>query len=351
MGFYYYFIIRKNGGRVVDMKEVKKITIAIPARNEEKFIGHCLDSLLLQTHPKELTEIIIVDGASADHTKQVALEYAKKYPFIKVLDNPKKYTPYSMNIGVKNATGDAVTIGGAHSTYEKDYLEKCVRYLNEYPDAANVGGGIRTTPSRDTLTAKGIVAALSSFFGAGNSLFRTGITTPTWADTVFGGCFRKELFEEVGYFNEHLTRSQDMEFNIRLKKAEKKILLVPDIVSIYHPKATFWSFFIHNLKDGIWAILPMKYGARMFKLRHLLPFFFVAGLIGSLLLSLLVPFFIYFFYIGLGLWILAALYFSVKISLREKTIVLLPFIFIAFAVRHFGYGLGSIVGFIRLITG
>lgn len=332
-------------------KEVRKITIAIPARNEGKFIGQCLDSLLTQTYPKELTEIIVVDGASTDDTKKVALHYAAQYPFIKVFDNPKKYTPYSMNIGVQNATGEAVTIGGAHSTYEKDYLEKCVRYLNEYPDAANVGGGIRTTPSRDTLTAKGIVAALSSFFGAGNSLFRTGITEPTWADTVFGGCFRKELFDEVGYFNEHLTRSQDMEFNIRLKKAGKKILLVPDIVSVYHPKATFWSFFVHNLKDGIWAILPMKYGARMFKLRHLLPFFFVLGLFGSLALSFFLSFFIYFFYLGLALWVLAAAYFSLKISLREKNVALFPFVFIAFAIRHFGYGFGSIVGFTRLATG
>lgn len=332
-------------------REVQKITIAIPARNEGKFIGQCIDSLLTQTHPKEHTEIIIIDGASTDDTKQIALTYAEKYPFVKVLDNPKKYTPYSMNIGVKNAMGDVITIGGSHSTYEKDYLEKCVRYMNDYPDADNVGGIVRTTPSRNTLVAKGIVAALSSFFGAGNSLFRTGINEPTWADTVFGGCFRKELFEEVGYFNEHLTRSQDMEFNIRLKNAGKKILLVPDIVSAYHPKATFWSFFVHNLKDGVWAILPMKYGARMFKLRHLLPFFFVVGLIGALIISLFISFFIYFFYLGLGLWILAALYFSLKLSLREKNISLFPFIFVAFAVRHFGYGIGSIVGFLRLITG
>ena len=43
-------------------------------------------------------------------------------------------------------------------------------------------------------------------------------------DTVPFGCFKREVFDRVGFFNENLKRSQDMDFNIRLKKAGGKII-------------------------------------------------------------------------------------------------------------------------------
>jgi len=331
-------------------RTIETISIIIPARNEGKFIGACLDSLIAQRFPREKMQILVVDGASTDDTKSIALSYAAKHPFVKVLDNPDKFTPYSMNIGVKNATGDAVTIAGAHSTYQPDYIEKSIRYLNEY-DADNVGGILKTEPAVQTRAARAIVMVLSSFFGVGNALFRTGVSTPTWADTVFGGCFRRELYETIGLYNEKLTRSQDMEFNMRLKKAGGKILLAPDIVSVYHPKTTIAAFFEHNFRDGIWAVLPMRYGAPLFKIRHLLPGLFVLGLVTSLVASFFLPFFIYPFFAGIGIWLAVAIVFSLSSAAKEKDILLAPFVFGALGARHFGYGAGSLVGLMRLITG
>ncbi|PIP12385.1 MAG: glycosyl transferase, partial [bacterium (Candidatus Stahlbacteria) CG23_combo_of_CG06-09_8_20_14_all_40_9] len=54
---------------------MKKISIVIPCRNEEKFIGKCLDSIIEQDYPKDKLEILVVDGMSEDRTREIMKEY------------------------------------------------------------------------------------------------------------------------------------------------------------------------------------------------------------------------------------------------------------------------------------
>jgi len=308
------------------------VSIIIPCRNEEKFIGKCLEMISEQDYPKEKMEVLVVDGASEDRTKEVIEELKIKNLKLKinVLDNPKKYTPFGLNIGIKNSRGEVIIRMDAHAGYEKDYISKCLKYLEEY-NADNVGGIIKTLPAENTLIAKAIAVCLSHPFGAASD-FRLKPAGLKLVDTVFGGCYKREVFEKIGLFNENLIRSQDLEFNSRLKKSGGKILLVPDIVSYYYPKTNLKDFFWHNFQDGIWAILPLKFVKMPFKLRHYLPLLFVLTL-------------------PLSVWpyILACLFFSLQISLKEKNIRLFFLMPLAFSVRHFGYGLGSIIGLLKLI--
>ena len=326
------------------------VSIIIPCRNEEKFIGKCLNSIINNDYSKESLEILVIDGMSEDKTKEIVEKYTKQYLYIKILENPNKFTPFGLNIGVKNARGDIIIRMDAHSTYEKDYISKCIKYLNQY-NADNVGGIWKIMPRTHTLINKAIVFASSSIFGAGDAYYRRGYSRgPKWVDTVFGGCYKKEVFEKIGLFNENLIRSQDMEFNLRLKRAGGKILLVPDIISYYYPKSNLKDFFRHNFSDGIWTTYPLKFGIRIFSWRHLVPLFFVSGLI----LSLFFSFFFWqarlFFDLIFGSYVFLSLFFSVKISFKKgfQYLFLMP---IVFATRHFGYGLGSIWGIVKLLRG
>ena len=69
------------------------VSIVIPCRNEEKYIGRCLDSVIEQDYPKDKMEILVVDGMSEDRTRKIINKYIKKYSFIKLLENPEKFTP------------------------------------------------------------------------------------------------------------------------------------------------------------------------------------------------------------------------------------------------------------------
>ncbi len=144
------------------------VSIVLPCRNEEKFIGKCLDTIVENDFPKDELEIIVIDGMSEDRTKEVVRQYSMKYPFIKLFENRKKIVPSGLNLGIQEAAGEIIMRMDAHNEYSKDYIRKCVYYLEEY-NVDNVGGIWITKPGKETAVAKSIALALSHPFGVGNA--------------------------------------------------------------------------------------------------------------------------------------------------------------------------------------
>jgi hypothetical protein len=225
-----------------------------------------------------------------------------------------------------------------------------VESLNKY-GADNVGGIMTTLPRIDNFTGSAIVASLSHRFGVGNSYFRVQTDEPKWVDTVFGGCYRREVFERIGFFNENLVRGQDMEFNLRLKKVGGKTLLVPDIVSYYYARSNIKSFWKHNFTNGVWAILPFVHSPIMpVSWRHLVPLIFVTGILGSAVLGFISTPFLYLFLIIICSYALANLGASFQIALQKRNLkyfIVMPFVF---GALHFSYGLGSLWGSLGVLS-
>lgn len=325
------------------MPDIIEVSIIIPCRNEEKFIGKCLDSIVSQNYPKKKLEVMVIDGRSEDRTREVVEEYTERYPFIKLLDNPKKIRPAALNIGIKQAKGSIIMRMDAHSALEINYATRCKEFLSMY-DADVVGGRTITFPQKNTFMGKAIAVALSHPFGVGTSYFRIGSKEPRWVDTVFCGCYKKEVFEKVGLWDERIELSEDMSYNISLRQAGFKILLVPEIVNYYWARSDFGSFCKHNFRNGVWVVLPFKYASKPISLRHLVPLAFVSSLFGSGILSVFFSIFFKLFLLIIFSYFIFNLYFSVNIALREKEfryLFLMPFMFI---ILHIGYGLGSIWG-------
>lgn len=318
------------------------VSIIVPCRNEEDFIGQCLDSIIDNDYPKDMLEILIVDGMSEDGTRKIVKEYNRMFPFIILLDNCKRITSSALNRGIKAAKGDIIIIMGSHSTYEKNYLSQCVSYLTN-GDADNVGGICKILPQNNSLIARSIAYALSSSFGAGDAYYRIGSEKTRYVDTVFGGCYRKKIFDVVGYFDEDLLRTQDSEFNARLIKNGGKILLVPTIVSYYYARKSLGELLKMNLQYGYSKPLAVKKIGKVYTSRQLLPPIFVASSFISLILSLFLKvFFWLFLFISIS-YIIVSLGYSLKISLKKglKYFLLLP---VVFATVHFGWGIGYLRG-------
>lgn len=326
------------------------VSIIIPCRNEERFIAACLDSLLAQTYPPEKTEIMVIDGMSEDHTPNIVQEYQARYPqLLTLLKNESRFKPFALNIGIKNAKGSLIMIADAHAQYSRTYIETCVHAL-EQSDVDVVGGKRKATQAKETMRARAIALVFSQGLGVGDATYQIGASTPQYVDTVFGGCYRKELFDEVGLFNENLVRSQDMEMFIRLRRAGKKILLVPDIECAYYPKATLKEFFLHNIQDGIWAIYPLKFVRVPLRIRHYIPLLFIAGLTALGVAGLFSSFWGTIFWSALLLYISIITFISLEIAAEKRDLTLAPALAAAFAARHFGYGIGSLIGVIKLLT-
>ena len=331
------------------MSDFPLVSIIVPCRNEEKFIGKCLDSVVANMYPKDKLEILVVDGMSEDRTTRILEEYAREYSFLRILSNPRKITPCALNSGIKDAKGELIIWMSAHNEYDKGYVSKCIRYIEEfYTDA--VGGIIKPISRNNSLIGKSICIAISHPFGVGSSAHKTGTGGTRLADTAFGVCYKKEVFEKIGLFNEKLIRGQDMEFSLRMKKAGLKILLVPEIMSYYYVLSGSKSFARHTFINGVWAILPFKYTNIIpISPRHLVPLIFVLSLVGSLILSLLSGF---FWWVFLGIILsygIVNLYFSSRIATKEKDLGLLFVMPAAFTIFHFCYGLGSLLGLAKCI--
>lgn len=331
------------------MSKQPSVSIIIPCRNEEEYIGKCLSSIIANDYPKSKLEVLVIDGRSQDKTRKIIKQCQPHYPFIKLLDNPLKITPVAFNLGIKKAGGQLIMIMSSHCTYATDYISKSVKYLKKYK-ADSVGGVWKILPRKNRPLAKAITLALSHPFGVGNTHYRISSSQkPRWTDAVAFGCYKKTLFKKIGLFNEKLIRGQDMEFNQRLKKAGGKILLAPDIIAYYYARTNFWSFCKHNFKNGTWAILPFKYSQVMpVALRHLTPLIAVITLIILTILTIIIP---VFGWLLLGLilvYFLANIYASVKITLRQKRIIYLLIMPITFTSLHLTYGLGSFWGLIKL---
>jgi len=262
------------------------VSVIIPCRNEARYIRSVVDSVLSSDPPKGELEIIVVDGMSDDGTREVLAEYERKHPErLRVLDNPKKVVPSSLNMAIRAARGKIIVRLDAHAYYEKDYIAQCVEWL-ERSGADNVGGTCLVEPTEDTLIDRALARSIGHPFGSGDAHHKTSQSAePRYVDTVAFGCFRKELFSRIGYFREDMARSQDMEFNIRLRKGGGKILWVPHIKSRYQARSGLRRVVPYYFSNGFWVLFPLKLGVWAFRPRHLVPFAFVAWLVLAAALS------------------------------------------------------------------
>ena len=330
----------------MEEQELPKVTIIVPTRNEVHFIEKCLNSFMISDYPEHLMEIIIVDGMSEDGTRDIVKEISIRDNRVLLIDNEKKITPIAMNLGVKASTGEYIFFSGAHSEMPSDYISKCVRHAIE-SDADNVGGVVKTEPRENSPVGRAIAEVLSHPIGVGGAKFRTGVIKPTEVDTVPFGCYKREVFDRIGYFNEQLVRNQDIELNLRLKRAGGRIILYPDIEFNYYARSTYGDLWRNSFGNGYWVIAGSRFSNVPFSLRHIVPFLFVSFLLVLGLISIWVPFVRIPYLVVITLYISLLLIASLGISLRPgKSALLLP-AFIGFIVLHIAYGLGSLKGLLQ----
>ena len=318
------------------------VSVVIPMRNEEKYIGKCLDSLLVQEWDGGPFEVVVVNGDSEDRSKQIVERMMPTFPRLKLLENPRRITPISLNIGVKAATGDVIIILGAHSYVAKDFVSRNLHFLDTMAVDC-VGGSI--APVGDTYQGEAIALAMSSPIGVGNAFYRYS-KVQRLVDTVQFGAYRREIFFRVGYFDEELVRNQDFELNHRIVSTGGRILLAPQVHGYYVVRSSIPKLFKQYFDYGFWKTKVISKEVGAFRLRYQIPPIFIVTLAVTGLLGLFMPMMWSFFQGIVILYAGLVLFTSLRISLKSglKYLPVLPF---AFITLHFGFGLGLIASWIQ----
>ncbi|MCZ6702477.1 MAG: glycosyltransferase family 2 protein [Ignavibacteria bacterium] len=314
------------------------VTIIIPCRNEFNYIEKSVTSILNQ---KDLTgeiEIIVVDGLSDDGTRERLEKLQLEFPNLKVIDNLKRITPFALNLGIKEAHGEFVCIMGAHSEYAENYLSNSIKLMEKYPEASCVGGPI--TSEGNTNFGKAVALAMSSSIGVGNAKHRFP-EYEGYAEIACFPVFRKEVFSQIGLYDESLVRNQDDEFCSRLTSSGRKVYISPSVKSVYFVKDTPSKLFIQYFYYGLYKPLALNKVKTKIKIRHLVPFIFVIYLL-SLPLAFrfslwLLPIILYFLVIGWNIL-------RSKLNVKSKL-----YLIIIYPLIHISYGVGFILGMSKLI--
>jgi glycosyltransferase involved in cell wall biosynthesis len=311
------------------------VSVIIPVRNEEKFIAQCLQSVVDQDYPQDNMEVLVVDGGSEDRSREIISEFSSRYLMIKLLDNPELNAPAGLNLGIREARGDIIVRVDGHCLLEPDYVRQCVRCLRE--TGANNVGGLMKAVGQDYVSQV-IALAISSFFGSGGSKFHYA-SREQYVDTVYLGAFPRHVFDRIGFFNEGLVRNQDYELNYRIRAAGGKIFLSPAIRSYYYGRSTLRDLWHQYFQYGFWKLEMIQMHPRSVQLRHLVAPLFVFSLFATALLSFAHRGFLSLFLLAISSYLLVSLLFSLLIA-RRKGWRYFPLLPVAFAVMHFGWGLG-----------
>lgn len=322
------------------------LSVICPIYNEEKHIEACIRSVIAQDWPKDELEALFVDGMSDDRTREIVAGYSRQYPFIRLLDNPRRIVPTGLNIGIRAAKGEVILRLDAHAKYPTDYFSVLVGKLQE-SGADNVGGVCRTLPAQDMPVCRAIAHAMSSPFGMGNSHFRIGADKEMWVDTVPFGCFRREIFDKIGLFDEDLVRNQDDEFNGRILRHDGKILLLPQVVTDYFARSSINKTAKMFYQYGLFKPLVNKKLQKPATLRQFFPPLFVAGILIGGLVCLFSRVIRWIYLSVLVLYLLMAILAGLSCTRRLPDILWMP---VVFATIHVSYGCGYWVGFLKLLT-
>ena len=317
-----------------------RVTIAMPAYNEERYIEACIASVQAQDYPRHLIEILIADGRSTDRTREIIAALAAADPRIHLVDNPARLQAAGLGQMVKQATGDVIVRMDVHCEYAPDYVRKCVEVL-ERTGADNVGGSQRARAR--TAFQRALCAALGSPLGVGGARYRSP-DAEGYVDTVFLGAFRRCVFEAVGLWDPGAITNEDAELNQRILDSGGQIYLSREIVVHYFPRDSFKTLARQYYKYGIGRARTLLKLGSFPNLRPALPFLMVAG--GTLLL--VIP----------PLWPLAPAAFAtyalatgaeaVRVGARLGPAAI-PTIWAIFPTLHLSHGIGFAAGLLRYL--
>ncbi|TAK21048.1 MAG: glycosyltransferase [Chloroflexota bacterium] len=230
------------------------VSVICPVLNEGASIEALIDSLLDQSRPPD--EIVIVDGGSSDDTVARVQRYAAATRSMHLVIAPGTNIAAARNVAVGAARGTVIAATDAGCRVDRRWLEFLTDPFRGSDSVDVVGGAFRSDPRN----------AFEQSLGA---------TTLPRPDEVRGDdflpssrsiAFRRECWEAVGGYPEWLEHSEDVVFDLALKRAGYRFAFEPRAIVHFRPRSTprsfFRQYFLYARGDGKAGLWPARHAAR-----------------------------------------------------------------------------------------
>jgi succinoglycan biosynthesis protein ExoA len=331
-------------------RAVPFISIIVPVRNEEAFIEATLRQLLVQEYDGDKFEILVADGRSTDRTREIVAALQVHYPQLTLLDNPGQLSSAGRNVAIEASRGELLVLVDGHCEIDNPH------YLAELADAFTRSNAdcIGRPQPLDVIDAtplqRAIAVARSSRLGhhPASHIYseREGFVAP---DSV-AIAYRREVFNDIGTFDESFDACEDVEFNHRLARAGLRCFFTPRVQVRYFPRSSLSGLFRQLWRYGRGRVRLLRKHPDTFSVPGFLPALFVAGVMAGPLLGLLFPVLLVPYFAVLGVYALTVFAFSFGGALRQGDLGLFPLLAAVFPTLHFGAGMGVLWEAIRPAT-
>lgn len=218
-------------------ENLPRVSVIIPVYNRPEEIRTCIEGVLNQTYPDELTEIYVVDNKSTDNTREVIREYSQ-VNLEKENDIQSSYA--ARNTGIESGSGEIIAMIDSDCDPISKWLENGVKKILE-TDADLVGGNVEFTFSKRQ-TASEVYDSINNMQVESDVKGRGVAKTAN----LFS---KRKVFNEIGLFPEDVKSGGDVEWTRRATDNSFK-LVYSEEAKVRHPARRFISSMKKQFRVG-----------------------------------------------------------------------------------------------------
>lgn len=262
---------------------MKKVSVVIPVKNEEKIVGSLLSSLLNQNY-NGWYEIIVVDDHSTDNTIDIIKTFIKTSKKVKYFKSNGIGPAAARNIGIKKSKGEIVLFTDGDCIVPKDWVSRISKHFDS-EQTSGIGG--KTEPFETNTFVSRLNDAIFSYRYANTSRGDVNVVYTSNA------AFRKDILMKINGFDKNFNKAngEDLDLCYRVLDASGKIVFDPNISVKHEYPSSFRKFMKKEFMNGVWSgsFMYLKHFTKLFKDKIILPsllqIFLLIGLISYFLLS------------------------------------------------------------------
>jgi len=198
-----------------------KVSVVVPVYNNAVGLDKLLSALEIQSYPRELFEIIVVDNGSIDESVAVAVSHQSRN-LIRILSEQTTKGSYaSRNAGIQRARGDVLAFTDADCVPPNNWVSVAQSLFDSRPEISRLAGPIELAFRSGPLTTVELFEKVFAFQ-------QKEAASRGWAITA-NMFVRRTVFEAIGLFDSELKSGGDREWGLRAAAAGHTIRFYPDL--------------------------------------------------------------------------------------------------------------------------
>jgi len=187
-----------------------KFSVVIPLYNKSNYIKKAIESVCAQSF--EDFELVIVNDCSTDNSLEIAKTYND--PRIRFLEHSEnKGLSASRNTGIKNTSAQYIAFLDADDSWKPQFLEKINFLITEYKQADLFATNYEISLQNGKYISHSFDITNQQPHSVVSNFFESNLAQTTYIPS--GLCVNRRVFESIGLYNEAISYSEDVDFNIR----------------------------------------------------------------------------------------------------------------------------------------